>query len=410
MQVVQISSSDFANGGGGAVAAFRLTEGLRQQSIECNILCGIKTTNLGHTKAMQRKFRIEVTLEKVAKRLGLNDIHCVSSYLIRQDSFFLDADVVNFHILHSGYFSYLYLPGLVDDRPGVMTLHDMWSFTGHCAYSYDCDRWKTGCGKCPYPEIYPPIARDATHWEWQLKDWVYRRSNLTVVAPSRWLVDQAQKSLLNRFEIHHIPYGIDTEAYQPLTTELCRRVLGIPEKKRILLFGAAALADYRKGGDLLLKALEALPRALKSELVLLTLGNGGDDIESQIGISTLNLGYVTSDRLKCIAYSAADLFIFPTRADNLPLVLQESMACGTPMISFDVGGVSDLVRPGVTGYLALPEDIAGFSQGIVQLLENHALRQQMSHTCRAIALSEYPLELQAQRYIKLYQELLKAKT
>jgi glycosyltransferase involved in cell wall biosynthesis len=120
----------------------------------------------------------------------------------------------------------------------------------------------------------------------------------------------------------------------------------------------------------------------------------------------LNLGYVSSDRLKAIAYSAADLFIFPTRADNLPLVLQESMACGTPMVSFKVGGVLDLVRPGVTGYLAQPEDPQDFYHGIMQLIEDKNLRASMRQTCRAIALEEYPVELQGQRYIELYRQAL----
>ncbi len=120
----------------------------------------------------------------------------------------------------------------------------------------------------------------------------------------------------------------------------------------------------------------------------------------------LNLGYISSDRLKSIAYSAADLFIFPTRADNLPLVLQESLACGTPIVSFKIGGVPDIVRPGLTGYLAQPEDTQDFSNGIVQLLEDHEQRDRMAKNCRAIALEEYPLELQAQRYLELYRQVL----
>ncbi len=121
---------------------------------------------------------------------------------------------------------------------------------------------------------------------------------------------------------------------------------------------------------------------------------------------SLELGYVSSDRLKSIAYSAADLFLFPTRADNLPLVLQESMACGTPMVSFNIGGVPDLVRPGKTGYLAAPEDAKDFCQGIVLLLTDTALREQLGQNCRAVALAEYPLELQAQRYIEIYRDRL----
>jgi glycosyltransferase involved in cell wall biosynthesis len=212
--------------------------------------------------------------------------------------------------------------------------------------------------------------------------------------------------MLNRFPIHHIPNGIDTEAYQPLEAEQCRSLLGIPTGKKVLMFGAQSLKDSRKGGDLLLKALFSLPESLKAETVLLTLGNGGEAISEAAGMQTLNLGYLSSDRVKAIAYCAADLFVFPTRADNLPLVLQESMACGTPMVSFKVGGIPDLVRPGVTGYLATPEDAQDFCNGIVQLLEDEALRDRMSQQCRAIALAEYPLELQAQRYIELYRQAM----
>lgn len=120
----------------------------------------------------------------------------------------------------------------------------------------------------------------------------------------------------------------------------------------------------------------------------------------------MSLGYISSDRLKAVAYSAADLFLFPTRADNLPLVLQESMACGTPMVSFRIGGVPDLVRPGITSYLAQPENAQDFTVGIEQLLSDRSLREQMSQNCREITLQEYSLNLQAERYISLYKKAL----
>jgi glycosyltransferase involved in cell wall biosynthesis len=172
------------------------------------------------------------------------------------------------------------------------------------------------------------------------------------------------------------------------------------------MFGADKLGDSRKGGDLLLKALELLPDSLKAEIILLTFGSGGEAMAAAAGMAVMDLGYVSNDRFKAIAYSAADIFVFPTRADNLPLVLQESMACGTPMVSFNIGGVPDLVRPGVTGYLAQPENSEDLCQRLIQLLEDQSLRQQMARNCRAIALQEYPIELQAKRYIDLYKNLL----
>ncbi len=405
MKVLHINQSDISGGAG--IAGYRLHQGLLNQGIDSKLLVGILKTDDQRAAGVIRKYRMENQLSRFTSRLGLNYINLISSFDIPNHKFYQDANILNFHNLHTGYFNYLAIPKLTETKPAVFTLHDMWSFTGHCAYSYDCDRWKIGCGKCPYPDTYPAINRDNTHLEWKLKDWVYNKSNLTIVAPSQWLTEQAKASMLSRFPIHYIPYGIDITAYQPLDPLLCKAILGISTNKKVLLFGAESLKDSRKGGDLLLKALQQLPQSLKSEVMLLTFGNGGEAITSKLGISTLSLGYISGDRLKSVAYSAADLFIFPTRADNLPLVLQESMACGTPMVSFKIGGVPDLVRHHVTGYLARPEDAEDFCNGIVMLLEDAQLRQKMSENCRAIALEEYSLEIQTKRYIELYQQILR---
>ena len=406
MKILQINSSDYANGGGGTIAMYRLYTGLKQAGFDCKILSGIKTIDSPDSSKINRSQRLEKALKKITENVGLNDIHCVSSFNLKKNKFYQSADILNFHVIHSGYFNYLAIPSLTKNKPAVFTLHDMWSFTGHCAYTYDCDRWKIGCGKCPYPDSYPAVARDNTHLEWKLKNWVYSHSNLTIVTLSNWLDEQVKQSMLKSLPIYHIPNGIDTQAYQPLDSEHCRFVLGFPPNKKVLMFGAESLKDSRKGGDLLVKALSSLPESLKAETILLTLGHGGKSISETVGMANLNLGYVSSDRLKSIAFSAADLFVFPTRADNLPLILQESLACGTPIVSFKIGGVPDLVRPGITGYLASPENANDFCNGIVQLLEDQNLRNSMSQNCRAIAVKEYPLEGQTQKYIDLYNKIL----
>jgi glycosyltransferase involved in cell wall biosynthesis len=406
MNILHINQSDQLGNGAG-IAGYRLHQGLLAHGVDSRILVGILNTSSDRVASVPRTQRlIERILYKFTWPYGLNDINCISSFDIPKHSFYKNADVLNFHNLHTGYFNYLVIPSLTQSKPAVFTLHDMWSFTGHCSYSYDCEAWKIGCGKCPYPDTYPAITRDNTRLEWKLKNWVYSRSNLTIVTPSRWLTEQAQQSMLNGIPIHHIPYGIDTKAYQPLNYEQCRSVLGIPPNKKVLMFAALDLKYTRKGADLLFKALQSLPESLKAEIILLTIGHGGESIADAVGMLNLNLGYVSSNHLKSIAYSAADLFVFPTRADNLPLVLQESIACGTPMVSFKIGGVPDLVRPSITGYLARPEDTQDFCNGIVELLEDGEQRDRMSQNCRAIALEEYTLELQAQRYIELYRQVL----
>jgi glycosyltransferase involved in cell wall biosynthesis len=242
--------------------------------------------------------------------------------------------------------------------------------------------------------------------EWRLKNWTYSRSALTVVTLSRWLAEQAKQSMLSRFPIYHIANGIDREAYQPLDREKCRSVLGVPIRKKVIMFGAFNQRKQGKGGDLLLKALQNLPASIRKEIFLLTMGEAGEAISEAAGITTLNLGFISSDRLKSIAYSSADLFLFPTRAEAFGQVAQEAITCGTPVVSFNVGGVPDLVRPGITGYLAKPEDHRDFSNGILELLEDEKLRAQMSQKCREIAIEEYDLGQQTRRYIELYDRIL----
>ena len=404
VNVLLIHQGDYG-WGGGQTQLNRLQSGLIKAGVEAKILC--KTATRKNSVAIPRWQRLESYLGRITQRLGLNDIHCLSSFTIPKSETYQNADVLDFHCIHSGFFSYLALPRLTEGKPAVFTLHDMWPFTGHCHNSLDCERWKIGCGRCPYPEVAPAVRRDATHWEWKLKNWVYQHSKFTIVVPSRWLMKQAEQSILDRFPIHHIPHGIDTEVYKPLNRNECCSVLGIPPGKKVLLFVVDDFERRLKGGDLLQEALQSLPGFLKTQTVLLLLGKNSEALAQTVGIQTLNLGYVGGDRLKIICFSAADLFILPTRADNFPLTLLESLACGTPIVSFGVGGVPDVVRPGITGYLAEPENVEDLRNGIVQLLEDHRLRERMSENCRAIALKEYRLELQVERYMNLYSQLVK---
>ena len=405
MKVLQVLGRDFPYFGA-AVSTYRLYCGLTEAGVDVRFLCQKKT--LESSVELPQWPRVEYLLSRVTLRLGLNDIHRVGVFKVKSHKAFLDADIIHFHGIHGQFFSYLALPTLTREKIAVFTLRDMWPITGHCGFSYDCERWKIGCGHCPYPDAPPslPSKRDGSHLEWQIKNWVYNRSKLNIVVLDNRMKERVQQSMLKHFPIYHIPNGVDTEAYQPLDPQLCRSVLGIPSRKKVLMFTAANLSRWRKGGDLLVKALQSLPQSLKSEIVLLLLGEQGEAIANAVDVQPLLLGYVGGHRLKAVAYSAADLFVFPTRGEGLPNVLLESMACGTPMVSCDAGGVPDLVRPNVTGYLAAPEDVQDLRNGIVQLLEDEPLRSTMGQQCRDIAVKQYSADLEIQRHIDLYHRLL----
>jgi glycosyltransferase involved in cell wall biosynthesis len=404
MRVLHLHSSDNGRAAGGILMMTQLHAELKRAGLESRILCGTKTTRDDDVRQIRRNAALEGALRKVTAQAGLNDIHAVSAFGISDDPEFRAADVLHIHGPHPNFFSYLALPRLSARKPTVFTLHDMWALTGHCAVSFDCERWRTGCGRCPYPDANPPVKRDATAIDWRLKRWAYRRSQLHVTAPSRWLAERARQSSLGHLPVHYIPHGIDTCVYEPLDKELCRRMLQIPPGKLVLMFAAARLNQRSKGFDLLLKALALIPAPLRQDLVLLLLGDQGQELAAATDIPVVGLGYVGSDRLKAIAYSAADVYVSPTRAEAFGLTLLESMACGTPMVTFDVGGTSETVRPGETGYLARPEHPQDLCDGIVALLGDEQGRRRAGERCRAIAVAEYGRELQVRRYVDLYRQ------
>ena len=404
MRITHVNATDTA--GGAAVAAWRLHAGLLQWQEESRLLVGRRHSSSARVEPVGRRSPAQMAVGAITRRIGLNYVENWQTRRLVRAPWVRDANVLHLHNLHGGYFGYPWLDRLTRARPTVWTLHDMWALTGHCSSSFDCERWKTGCGRCPYPQTYPAIERDATAIEWRWKRRVYARSSLTVVCPSDWLAGLARQSMLGRFEVEHIPHGLDTSVYQPIDPALARRALGIDERRRVVLAVADNLSAPGKGGDLLAEALagldDRLVRADDETVLLVTMGRGGEALAERAGVAHLSLGYVSGDRLKALAYSAADVFAFPTRADIFGLVLQESMACGTPMVSFRVGGVPELVRDGETGLLAEPEEVRGLRDGIAKLLSDEPMRRRMGERCREVAVNEYGLDLQVERMLAVY--------
>ena len=314
-----------------------------------------------------------------------------------------DAEILNLHFVSQLVDIGVLLPAATARHQVVWTVHDMNPFTGGCHFDGGCDRFVSGCGCCPQ------LARCSTHdlsaWAWERKAEALAAvapSRLTFVAPSRWMAKQLHRSpLTTRFPIRTIPYAVDLETFKPRGKTLARDLLGLPQNKRIILFAAQSIHNKRKGFSLLCDALRLLADIEDVCLVFV----GVCTAKLPVPLPRYHLGYFDNDRLLSLAYSAADIFAAPSLQDNLPCTVLESLACGTPVVGFDVGGIPDMVRPGSTGQLVEPGSAAGFAEAIRQLLINDAHRREMAECCRLTAEREYSPQRQARSYMELFETL-----
>ena len=314
------------------------------------------------------------------------------------------CDLINLHWI-AGFVDYRSFFARVPSHiPIVWTLHDMNPFTGGCHYDEDCGRFVEGCGGCP--QLGSNDLRDLSRQIWRRKRNIFQQiepDTLHIVTPSLWLTEEAKRSsLLGRFPISVIPYGLDTDIFSPQDPSIARAVLEVPQSARVVLFVADSADNWRKGFVLLSEALSELTEL--PNLFLISLGGGKLALNSHI--DHLHLGHTDNDRLLSFAYSAADVFVISSLQDNFPNTVLEALACGTPVVGFSVGGIPEMVRSRVTGLLAPPGDEHALAGDIASLLENDELRTEMSANCRRVAIEEYSLEIQANRYIKLYETLI----
>ena len=406
-RVLHVSACD--DFGGSGKAAYRIHQGLKRLGWHSQMLVTRQVTNDPDVAPIWRTTSgrlMDRCCGLITGWFGLQDVFYPSSFRLPTHPWFQDAEVVTLYNIHGGCFGYLALRRLSALRPVVWRLSDMWAFTGHCAYSYTCDRWKTGCGSCPFLSEPPALRRDTTALLWRIKQHAYRHCRVTLVVPSGWMAERVKQSpLLQQFTLRIIPNGVDLHTFRPLDKAVARQRLQLSPQTRVLLFSAHAIDEPRKGLALLRRSLEILQeRGFHDPVTVLVVGAGTMPWQQVGSFRVSQLGFVGDDPTLALAYGAADAFVLPTVADNLPNSLIESLACAVPVVTCNVGGCGEVIRHLETGYLAAAQDPADLAQGIQLLLQNNEQRQRMATRCREVAEGAYGLELQARRYAELYRD------
>lgn len=283
--------------------------------------------------------------------------------------------------------------------PLVWTLHDSWAFTGGCHSPQECTRYQQQCGLCP--ELRSHREHDLSRRVWQRKQAAWREVPFTVVTPSRWLATAAASSALfagRRCVV--IPNAVDTTIFNPGDRAAARRALDVPPNARVFLFGApGAATDWNKGLDLWQAALPLVARQHPEAIAW--VAGVPDGTLSGLPLPVRELGVLSPAQLAQVM-AAADATVIPSRMENLPNMAAESLACGTPVAGFAVGGIPEMIEEGRTGFLARPHDPADLAQALNKLL---AQGESMRTACAAVARARYAPDVVARQHLELYQSL-----
>ena len=397
MKIVILNTSERT--GGAAVAAGRLGKALKQAGIQVNKLVR------DDTWLNRFRFYWERLIIFLCNHLNRKNLFAVSIANTGTDLSgnlsVKEADIIHFHWINQGFLSLKDIEALVKlNKPIVWTMHDMWPCTSICHHARDCEKFQTGCESCFFLKSK---GKDLSTSVFDKKLSLYKDANITFVGCSRWLSGRAKKSyLLQDKTVLSIPNPIDTEVYHPMDQGTARELLGLPSGKKLLLFGALNVTDKRKGIDYLIAALRKIE---KQDVELVVFGQVKDDIRGLFPVPIHSMGYL-SDESKIVAlYNAVDIFITSSLEENLPNTIMESMACGTPCVGFEIGGIPEMIDHKINGYVTNYKDANDLANGIQCVLE-HGDRQALSDACVKKVQENYTDEVIAGKYLALYQNIL----
>ncbi len=321
--------------------------------------------------------------------------------------FLEDVDILHFHWV-AGMLDPSLCANYLKGKKIVWTLHDMNAFTGGCHYSNGCRKFEKMCSACP--ELGSNNERDLSFDTWRARMAANRELDINVVAPSAWLAEEAKKSaLFGKFPVHHIPYAQPLHVFRPLQRDFIRQQLELKPDSLALMFASQSLDNTRKGGIYLVQLLHMLAQTpLKEHITVFMLGNNARTEFTNTGINVKCLGHIDDKEQMAAIYNAADAVLVPSLEDNQPNVICEAMGCGTPVIAFANGGITEIIRHEETGYLAESQDVVQLLNGVLWV-HKQSTNPLTRKLCRTYATTVWDRTKMAIAYRELYEEILKSR-
>jgi glycosyltransferase involved in cell wall biosynthesis len=417
MRIVYINTFD--SKGGAAISLNRITIELKKKyDILIFFIVGSKrkfNKNVYSTKKNKIEKIIEYLINYFFNFFGFQYYFLpISSNYILKKIKDLKPDIIHLNNIHGGFFKFSLLKDIYKIAPIVWTLHDIWAITGHCTYSYDCNKWQSICNKCPNLGEYPSIGFDRTKMLWNKKKKVYNNIDFKIITPSKWLYEFVNKSQLTKNkEIFQIYNGINLEVFKPINNKKIKRELNIPFADQVLLFCSEKINNKRKGFDNIIKILNTLDQKLDTinkKIHLILIGENENNFSFSFNnIIMHNLGFINNEKKMVQIYNAADILLYTAKIDNLPNVLIESIACGTPCVTFDVGGCNEIIKNDISGYIIEPFIIEDFINKLFLLINDKNKINSLSISSREYAKKKFNIINMANNYYKIYKKILNKK-
>ncbi len=421
MRSLIVSTSDI--GGGAAIAGYRLHEGLRRMGRESGMLVREKLSSDEAVVVWGERSDAEAARWDALT----NDLRLRARTALSTTYFSLPwpgedvaghAMVKAAEVIHLHWVGHFVSPEglralLQTGKPVIWTLHDERAFTGGCHYAAGCEGFLQGCEACPQlREGWRAIPERALALSQACLSGVPKP---VIVAPSRWLAEEARRSaLFSECRVECIPYGLDLEVFKASDRRKTRAFFGLPEEALVILIGAQSLAEPRKGFDLVRRAIdmvladEAMAGAVKAgRVVFAAYGQSGETLR-ETRLPLVLLGEQATAEEMARVLSASDLFVCPSREDNLPNTVMEAMACGVPVLGANVGGIPDMIEDWRNGRLVAPNDGEALGVALLEMIREPAIWAGWGVEARRKCEAEYGLERQAAAYAELYEEVLVA--
>ena len=408
MKILHLSTSDLD--GGAARAAYRLHQGLQDIDVNSQMLVRAKNSLDSTVIAKQD---LLTKLGPAANSLPLKFYPERDRALFSSQWFFdsvfdnakkISSEIIHLHWICNGFLKIENIAKF--EQPLVWTLHDMWTFTGGCHTTKGCLQYQKYCGNCP--QLNSKKNWDLSSWTWKRKARHWKNLNLTFVSPSQWLAECASSSsLLANFKVKVIPHGLKLDKYKPIEKNTARRILNLPANKQLIGFGSGSIKDPNKGFALLSDALSTL-RLEKhfQNIELVIFGSSQPQQKLNLKVKIHCLERFHDDISLSLIYSAVDVMVVPSLQESFGQTASESLSCSTPVVSFDATGLKDIIDHQQNGYLATPYEVKDLAKGIAWVLKDKDRYRKLQIEARKKAEREFSIELQARRYLSLYQEIL----